>query len=223
MIFAIAAVSAPGASTPDLNKIISGVQKRYDKVQTYKVAFHQTLTSPVFKKVVREADGVIFLLKPGKIRWEYKTPEKRVYLIDGEFFWDYDPAAKQVLKIPAKDALAGDIPHGFLFGAGNFGKDFNVKYIGEATTGPAPGYRISLNPKDENLQMIMKDLALTIKPDDFSVVSSSFTDAQGNINEYTFSKIEMNPKIDPELFVFKTPPGVKVILPLSPSDHKKDK
>ncbi len=207
-----------GGKKSELDRVVKGVQKRYEKIDTYKVSFNQTLTSPVFKKVIREASGVIYYAKPGKIRWEYKKPEERLYLIDGEFFWDYDPKAKQVLKVPVGDALAGDIPHGFLFGAGDLRKDFKVKLLGSTTQGPDVGYRLSLEPRDKDLRTVMSDLLLIVDPDNYGVVASTFTDAQGNINHYSFSDIVVNPKLKPELFKFKIPHGVKVILPVTESE-----
>ena len=210
-----------GAPSGDIEKVIEGLQKRYDKIKTLKMGFHQTLTSSVFKKVIREADGVIYYAKPGNIRWEYKAPEERLYLIDSEQFWDYDPKAKQVLKIPVKDALAGDIPQGFLFGAGNLRKDFQVTLITNPSPAPGAGTSIMLYPRDAMLRSAISNLVLVVNPTDYSVIASSFTDAQGNINNYTFTNIVVNPELDPELFRFKIPRGVKVILPVTESDLKK--
>jgi len=212
------------AGNSELDKIVNGVQKRYRAVETYQVVFHQSLTSPVFKKVIREAEGVIYFAKPGKIRWEYEKPEKRLYLIDGEFFWDYDPLSKQVLKIPVADALAGDVPHGFLFGVGNLRKDFKIKLVGTSTKGPNAGHRLSLEPHDKELRTAVSNLVLVADPKDYTIISSSFTDAQGNVNNYSFSKIQMNPKLKPDLFTFKIPRGAKVLLPVTESEleqHKK--
>ena len=210
-----------GAPSSDVERVIEGLQKRYDKIKTLKMDFHQTLTSSVFKKVIREADGTIYYAKPGNIRWEYKTPEERLYLIDSEQFWDYDPKAKQVLKIPVKDALAGDVPQGFLFGAGNLRKDFQVTLITNPPPAPGTGHSIALYPRDATLRSAISNLVLVVNPTDYSVTASSFTDAQGNINNYTFSNIVVNPVLDPELFRFKIPRGVKVILPVTESDLKK--
>jgi len=219
VVFLIVSVKvSPSGPKSELNKVVAGVQKRYEKISTYKVKFKQTLKSPVFKKVIREGSGVIYFAKPGKVRWEYKKPEKRLYLMDGEYFWDYDPSAKQVLKIPIKDALAGDVPHGFLFGAGNLKKDFKLKLLGLIEEGPDAGYRLSLEPRDKDLKTIMTSLELTINAKQYTVEASSFTDAQGNINNYLFSNIVMNPKLDPGLFRFKVPRGVKVLLPITKSE-----
>jgi len=219
--------ASPAATNPSTDeyeglekKVIEGLQKKYENISTYKVRFHQTLSSPVFGKVIREAGGVIYYRKPGKIRWEYKEPDERLYLVDGEFFWDYDPSAGQVLKIPLKDAFAGDVPRGFLFGAGNIQKDFEVELAGETAEGYTPGYRLKLEPKEKDLKRAVSDLVLVVNPKDYSVVASSFTDAQGNVNRYEFTDIEVNPKLKPELFAFKVPKGVKVMLPVTQSEIK---
>ena len=224
IVFAALQYSSSGPLPTDVNQAIEGLQKRYEKIKTCKVNFHQSLTSAAFRKVIREADGVIYYTKPGKIRWEYKAPEERLYLIDGEMFWDYEPKAKQVLKLPVSVALAGDVPQGFLFGAGNLRKDFQITLITDPPPAPTEkGYRLSLNPKDPDLRAAISNLVLVVNSTDYSVTASSFTDVQGNINNYTFSNIVDNPALDPEMFRFKIPRGVKVIVPATEVEKKKHK
>lgn len=210
-------VAKPG----DLNQVLDGMQKRYEATQTYKTDFQQTLTSEVFKKVIRDAAGTIYFAKPGKIRWEYSKPDKHLYLIDGEIFWDYDEAQKQVIKIPMKDALAGAIPQGFLFGAGNFRKDFDVKLVVHREQEPHKGYALSLTPRDKDLRASMTSLELLVDDQDYRIVETNFTDAQGNVNHYTFTNSVLNPALDPKMFIFAVPEGVKVILPAMPNEMPK--
>lgn len=212
----IAALVLPAivrAGDGDLKTVLAGMQKRYEATKTYRTAFEQTLTSEAFKKVIRTASGTIYFERPGKIRWEYAKPDKHMFLIDGETFWDYDEAMKQVIKIPVKDALAGATPQGFLFGAGDFSKDFDVKLIGHQKTPPHQGYALSLTPKDKDLKGAMSNFELLVADDDFRVLEAKFKDAQGNTNHYTFTDPVLNPTLDPNLFVFTVPDGVKVILP----------
>lgn len=218
-LFFISAIAIEGtASNLTLENILNGLQQRYEKTTTYKTDFEQTLTSEAFKKVIRSASGVIYYAKPGKIRWEYQKPEKHIYLIDGEIFWDYDIEQKQVIKIPVKEALAGNLPQGFLFGVGNFKKDFEVKLLGYLDQTPPKGYVLSLTPKDKELRNVIANLEMVVDERDFQVVSAKFLDAQGNINQYVFSNSELNPKLKPELFIFSIPTGVKVILPVTPGE-----
>lgn len=216
MIYALAIGQSAGSLK--LDDILNGLQQRYEKTATYKTDFEQTLISEAFKKVIRTASGVIYYAKPGKIRWEYQKPEKHIYLIDGEVFWDYDVEQKQVIKIPLKDALAGNVPQGFLFGAGNFKKDFEVKLLGYSNQAPTKGYALSLTPRDKELRNVISNLEMLIDERDFRVVSAKFLDAQGNINQYVFSNSELNPKLKPELFIFSIPTGVRVILPVTPGE-----
>jgi outer membrane lipoprotein carrier protein len=206
------------AKSPELAQILDAMQKRYNSTQTYKTAFEQTLKSAAFKKVIRNASGTIYYTRPGKIKWVYEKPDKHLYLIDGETFWDYDETEKQVIKIPLKDALAGSVPQGFLFGAGNFQKDFDVKLMGHSTQEPHKGYALSLTPRDKDLRAAVSDLELLVSDEDYGVLETRFDDAQGNINYYIFTDSVLNPKLDPGMFIFKIPEGVKVILPMMPGE-----
>ena len=80
------------AKDPSLSQILDAMQKRYQTTQTFKTNFEQTLSSEAFKKVIRTASGTIYFEKPGKVRWVYEKPDKHLFLIDGETYWDYDEA-----------------------------------------------------------------------------------------------------------------------------------
>jgi outer membrane lipoprotein carrier protein len=206
------------AKDPALSQVLDAMQKRYQTTMTFKTNFEQTLMSEAFKKVIRSASGIIYFQKPGKVRWVYEKPDKHLFLIDGETYWDYDEAQKQVIKIPLKEALASNVPQGFLFGLGNFQKDFNVKLLAHSTEGPRKGYSLALTPHDKDLRAVISGLELLVSDDDYRVLETKFTDAQGNINTYKFTDTVINPKLDPNMFIFKIPEGVKVILPSMPGD-----
>src|SRR5260370_25151082 len=36
------------------------------------------------------------------MRWQYESPEKNIFLVDGKFAWFYVPADHTVTRIPAK-------------------------------------------------------------------------------------------------------------------------
>ena len=86
----------------------------------------------------------MFVKKPGKMRWNYKSPEEKVFVSDGRQIQLYVPADKQVMisPVPADDQATSAVL--FLMGKGNLTRDFTVSYAeGAADT----TYVLRLEPK----------------------------------------------------------------------------
>ena len=68
----------------------------------------------------------MFVKKPGKMRWNYKSPEEKVFVSDGRQIQLYVPADKQVMisPLPADDQATSAVL--FLMGRGNLTRDFTV-------------------------------------------------------------------------------------------------
>src|SRR5664279_5758479 len=71
--------AAPGAARAgarlELRAVVERVQKRYDGAADFRAHFSQTLTNPTFKRKTSSA-GEVLLKKPGRMRWNYQTPEE---------------------------------------------------------------------------------------------------------------------------------------------------
>ena len=68
--------------------------------------------------------GQLIVKKPGKMRWEYLAPERKLFVSDGVKFYSYLPDDKQVIMsaVPTDDNAA--TPALFLAGKGNLTRDF---------------------------------------------------------------------------------------------------
>jgi len=66
--------------------------------------------------IVRTAAGVAYFRRPGKMRWEYQSPEKNLFLVDGKTAWFYVPADHTVTRVPAKQSTDWRTPLALLAG-----------------------------------------------------------------------------------------------------------
>ncbi len=114
---------ALSAADLDTNRILKGIEDRYNHIQTLQVEFVQTYK---FRGPTRAPEkGTLFLHKPGRMRWQYSVPEGKLFISDGQFFYDYDSNADKSAtkrKIKEDDDLRG--PLAFLLGKLNFNDDF---------------------------------------------------------------------------------------------------
>lgn len=97
-------LSAPLFAAPtDLERMLKAVETRYNRAQTLQVVFHEAYTGPGRPR--RTESGTLLLRKPGRMRWDYTSPQGKLFVSDGKYFWLYTPGNNQVenMKIEESD------------------------------------------------------------------------------------------------------------------------
>ena len=143
------------------------------------------------------------------MRWDYRKPEEKHYVTDGKTLYTYIPKSREVTQEPVKESDWDQIPLMFLLGRENLKKEFPT--ITELKTNP-------LFPEDRVLHLIPKrklegiaSIDIEVNPRTKLIDRMIIWDMDKQSNDLIFTKIVINSNIPAETFVFKTPPGVKVI------------
>src|SRR5437016_14672275 len=132
----------------------------------------------------RTESGTLLLKKPGKMRWEYRSPREKLFLSDGKDAWFYLPGERQVRKtaISKLDDLRS--PLGFLLGKTRLEKELQGLSFAPDV---AP-----LNEGDMVLRGVPKTMAdrinqvlLEITPAD-QIARIVIEEVDGSITEYRF-------------------------------------
>ncbi|MBP8196484.1 MAG: outer membrane lipoprotein carrier protein LolA, partial [Deltaproteobacteria bacterium] len=107
-----AATAADVPARPPVAEVVTQLQKSYESIGSLRAKFGQTLSGPMGK---RQASGTVALKKPGKMRWDYEKPEKKLFIADGTTLWVYEPEDEQAYKQPLSSSqLPAQVS--FLFG-----------------------------------------------------------------------------------------------------------
>jgi outer membrane lipoprotein carrier protein len=166
--------------------------------------FDQRLVSGALGADARES-GVLYVERPGKLRWDYLDPERKTVLVNGDRTVLYVHEDRQWIRgrlseeqgiLPA--LLAGGRPLGDLFVA------TEVDAGGER--GKA---RVKLVPR--RAPEGVEEILLTLGERDHAIERAEVRDGAGNRVEYRFSRLKRNRGIDPGLFALEPPPGVEVL------------
>jgi chaperone LolA len=64
----------------------------------------------------RVESGTLWLKKPRKMRWEYRSPKEKLFISDGEVVWFYQPAERQLRKTTSESLDDVRSPLAFLLG-----------------------------------------------------------------------------------------------------------
>ena len=77
----------------------------FTKVNSLKGSFNQQVYSKKGKKI-QSSTGLIYLNRPGKFRWVYKTPDPQTIVGNGKNIWIYDEDLEQVTIKPMSRAMS---------------------------------------------------------------------------------------------------------------------
>jgi len=96
-----AGVPPAPVADPMLARILAQWDKRQQETQTLVASFTERkelnlLAKPVISK------GEFFYSRPNRVRWEYKDPEHKVFVITEDLYTAYYPALKRAEEVPIK-------------------------------------------------------------------------------------------------------------------------
>ena len=157
----------------------------------------------------RTESGTLWLKKPGKMRWDYRSPREKLFLSDGKQSWFYVADERQVRKISAHQLEDLRSPLAFLLGKSRLEKE--LKGLSLATDiPPLEAGDTVLRGVPVGMEDRVSQVVLEITPDrKISRISLNGTD--GSVTEYRFSNQKENVQVSDQEFQFSPPPGVETI------------
>jgi len=120
VIFIVACVSpaAPGTSAKDAPDSAASIARLFDQhyrnAQTLRAVFLERYSEGPQQAQIES--GTVYFRRPGRMRWEYESPEKKVFLVDGKTVWFYVPYDHTVTKAPVKESSDWRTPLALLTG-----------------------------------------------------------------------------------------------------------
>ncbi|MCX5868798.1 MAG: outer membrane lipoprotein chaperone LolA [Proteobacteria bacterium] len=201
---------AAAGEAPKLKDLVQKLQERYEGVKTMVADFEQ-VSRVANVQGSFSGRGRVFFQKPGKMRWEYKIPDKQYVVCDGEKIWFYRPKDGQVLVDKVNRAFSGKTPVNFLMGIGQIQEDFNLQLLSVKGEKEGNYFELEMTPK-ENLADVKK-IVLQAGRGDFLVRGIKIYDFFLNQNEIKFTKVKTNPSLAEKVFTFTPPKGAKVVEP----------
>ncbi len=201
-----------GADSPAPSDLVEKLQERYQEITDLTARFDQKSTNASLG-ITQEAAGRLLLKRPGRMRWEYATPEVRFFITNGTTLWVYTPGDSQVIVQPMA-AMTSPLPLAFLAGRGDLRRDFEVTGTQLAETTGLSSHILSLTPKTPDPAVAR--MALEVDPTTLLIRKVSLFDTYSNSTIITLHAIQVNTHILDTLFSFIPPPGVKTISPSTP-------
>jgi outer membrane lipoprotein carrier protein len=198
-------LAAPAPSAADSKRLgaaLDGIAARYKAVTDFKADFKQVVHRAHVKRPL-EKSGSVFYQAPGRMRWDYKQPDRVHYVSDGEVLWAYEVATKQAVRMPIRDSELYDSLK-FLFGQGDLRESFETSWAGEKDG--LVGVRLVPRSGQQNY----RSLTLWCREGSWEIAKSELVDPLENVSHITFSHIDQTTKLKAEAFNFRPPKGAAV-------------
>jgi len=223
LFLVVVAMANPPRSVSDAKSAVRALESRYQHVHTLKATFFERYSDG--KGAIQSESGIVYFSRPGRMRWEYESPEQKLFLVDGTNVWFYVPADRTVSRAKMKESSDWRTPIALLVGKADLSRLCRKIEI------VAPVSADGGKPKNHPLQD--GDTLLRCTPrnstGDANGPADSLrefvleTDSQarlvrvilreaGNIEtEFRFGNWEENIPIPEAQFHFQPPPGVTVV------------
>jgi outer membrane lipoprotein carrier protein len=203
-----AAATPTGSAAPavpsNAAQVVERVQQFYAGIKQVSAQFRQSVTNETFGST-KTSDGSVWLMKPGKMRWDYfdkkaKDVEvKKSFISNGSYLYVVEHDNKQVVKKSLERDLM-PVAVSFLYGKGELKAEFNPEIDTSGKYGEKGDIVLRLTPKQPSAQY--KNLFLVVSPKDFHVSQSVIVDSSNNVNHFRFFAPDFNKPVKDSYFEF---------------------
>jgi outer membrane lipoprotein carrier protein len=194
------------AAPPDVGTLLKNIESRYNHAQSLKLDFSESYAG--MKSPVQNELGVLYLRKPGRMRWEYTAPAGKVFISDGKEVFLYTPDDRRAEKSKLKESEDMRAPLAFLLGKLDFAKEFKSFQTHREGNDAGNDMWIAAEPKSENLAYSKVEFLVTPEGE---IRRVRITGQDQSKLDFTFSNEQLNAPVAQSLFTFRAPPGVQVV------------
>jgi outer membrane lipoprotein carrier protein len=198
-------VAAPAAqAAPTAASVVDHVQQFYAGIKQVTASFRQAVTNDTFGST-KTSDGTVWIMKPGKMRWDYLEKKKtgvevkKSFISNGTYLYVVEHDNKQVVKKNLERDLM-PVAVSFLYGKGDLKAEFNPELDKSGKYGEKGDLVLKLTPKQPSAQY--KNLYLVVSPTDFHVSQSVIIDSSNNVNHFRFFAPDFEKPIKDAYFEF---------------------
>ncbi len=195
---------APAATARSASEVVAEVQKFYAGIKQVTATFRQSVTNNTFGST-KTSDGTVWLMKPGKMRWDYLekkqgvTKVKKSFISNGSYLYVVEHDNKQVVKKNLQNDLM-PVAVTFLYGKGDLAKEFTPEIDKSGKYGAKDDIVLKMTPKQPSAQY--KNLYLVVAKDNFRVKQSVIIDSSNNVNQFMFYAPNFAKALDAKIFEF---------------------
>lgn len=211
-------------SHPDVKRLVGLFESRYKTPHTLQATFLERYSEN--GRVVRVEAGTVFFRRPGRMRWEYESPEKNLFLVDGKTAWFYVPADHTATRVPARSSTDWRTPLALLAGEMKVSRIcaqiqaaldeppenpadavLHCDLRGQQASSPEPASPKSTRDNGASSETVFFEVVRATG----DLVRVLVRNSGGVGIEFHFKNWQRDPPVSESLFRFTVPPGVAIV------------
>lgn len=211
LLFFFSASGAPAAEPPEAARVVRLLETRYSGARTLRAVFLERYLEN--GRQVRAESGRVTFQRPGKMRWEYESPEAKVFISDGRTIWFYVPADRTVMRSTVKEDADERTPFGLLTRNPRVSRLCGSVTLGAAAEAATPG-NLVLHCRPRGAKAAGQgagEILLEVAPETGDLSRVRVDEGGESAIEFQFSKWEKNEPVDDAQFRFVPPLGVAIV------------
>jgi outer membrane lipoprotein carrier protein len=211
-LVAVGSLGAPAAvaQAPDPGTILDRAVETFSHVTTLRADFSQFVRDPMLGST-DTSWGEFLQQRPGKFALRWQHPKGDLIVADGRVMWVYLPSSvpNQVVKtnLSGKPGESADLVAEFL---DQPRQRFTVTYVRADSVGGRAADVLSLVPRQQGT-LPYRRVLIWVDREDTLVHRVEINEGSGSVRRITFDRMRTNVPIPASSFVFRPPPGLRVV------------
>jgi len=207
----LSAMGLPPGAAEDIRSIAAAVDEHYNHLRALEAEFTEVYRGAGME---RTESGTLWLAKggmkkPGKMRWEYRSPREKLFVSDGKDAWFYVPGDRQARRTDARKLDDVRSPLAFLLGKSKLEKELQGLSLAPDVAPEAVG-DVVLRGVPKALAGRVSEILLEVTPQ-HRIARIEINEADGSVTEYRFSEQKEDEAISEGRFRFSPPPGTETV------------
>ena len=219
-----AGAGSAGRGARDAAAIVRALETRYHAATSLKATFLERYSEG--PQDVRIESGTVYFSPRGRMRWEYESPEEKLFLADGRTAWFYVPADRTVTRARMKESADWRTPLALLTGKAKLSRlcgrielaeerPFAAGHVvlrclprGEAARARPKEPGDALSPEENGS---FRELLLEVDAGRSELLRVLIRQTAGVEIEYRFANWQQNIPLPEAMFRFRAPAGVAIV------------
>jgi outer membrane lipoprotein carrier protein len=190
----------------DVKTLAAAVDAHYNHLRSLQAEFIEVYRG---SGMDRSESGMLWLKKPGKMRWEYRSPKEKLFVSNGKDAWFYVPEDRQARKTEAKKLEDIRSPLAFLLGKTKLEKELQGLSMAPDVTPLQPGNMV-LRGVPQALADRVSEIMVEVTPT-HQIARIAIQEVDGAVTEYRFAEMKEDVEIGDARFQFKPPAGTETV------------
>jgi outer membrane lipoprotein carrier protein len=204
-------IGSAGVVAEDVHSIAAAVDEHYNHLRSLQAEFTEVYRG---SGIDRMESGTLWLAKgglkkPGKMRWEYRSPREKLFVSDGKDAWFYIPGDRQARRTEARKLDDIRSPLAFLLGKSKLEKELQGLSLAPDVAPLAAG-NVVLRGVPQALSDRVNEILIEVTPE-HRIKRIVMNEVDGSVTEYRFSDQKEDEAIPDGRFKFSPPQGTETV------------